>query len=104
MNKIIIALCLLISLPVIGEEKGEGDMSAVIDMMVSAKATGMCGVFSQMVNFQQSTKMAGGDEFIVRFLTTEAGRLGHTLESFMAQCPVVVENYNENMKLLGYEQ
>lgn len=76
----------------------------VIEMMVVAKATGMCGVFSQMANFQQTTKMKGGDEFVVRFLTTEAVRLGHTLESFMAQCPEVVKKYNAYMELLGYEE
>ena len=104
MKIIIFTLSLLISLSVFAKENAKKDMSVVIKMMVTAKATGMCGVFSQMVNFQQATKMPGGDEFLVRFLTTEAVRLGHTLDSFMAQCPVVVKENNANMKLLGFEQ
>ncbi|MCW9025209.1 MAG: hypothetical protein OQK73_11115 [Gammaproteobacteria bacterium] len=80
------------------------DNKAVIEMMVVAKATGMCGVFGQLINFQQTTKMQGGDEFIVRFLKTEAARLGHTLESLTGQCPDVVKKYNSYMKLFGYEQ
>jgi len=104
MKIIIFALSLLVSLPVLAKENADKDMSVVIEMMVVAKATGMCGVFSQMVNFQQATKMTGGDEFIVRFLKTEAVRLGHTLESFMAQCPDIVKKYNANMELLGFEQ
>jgi hypothetical protein len=102
MKKIILALVFLISLPVLAVENDENDMSEIVGMMVVAKATGMCGVFSQMVNFQQTTNMSGGDEFIVRFLTTEAARLGHTLDSFMAQCPSVVEKYNANMKMLDF--
>jgi hypothetical protein len=97
-------LLLWIPFSVSAEDKAEDDMSAVIEMMVVAKATGMCGVFSQMANFQEATKMAGGDEFVVRFIKTEAVRLGHTLESFMAQCPPVIEKYNSTMKLLGYQQ
>lgn len=104
MRIFIFALSLLISLPVLSKEEADTDMSVIIKMMVVAKATGMCGVFTQMVNFQQATKMTGGDEFIVRFLTTEAVRLGHTLDSFMAQCPDVVKKYNANMELLGFEQ
>jgi hypothetical protein len=104
MKKIFLILFFLISLPVLAVENKENDMSEIIGMMVVAKATGMCGVFSQMVSFQQSTKMSGGDEFIVRFLTTEAVRLGYTLDSFMAQCPSVVEKYNANMEMLGFDQ
>ncbi|GAA5446115.1 hypothetical protein Misp06_04324 [Microbulbifer sp. NBRC 101763] len=88
---------------VVAEDKAQDDMSSVIDMMIVAKATGMCGVLSQLINFQQTTKMAGGDEFLVRFLNTEAARLGHTTESMVGQCPAVVEKYNSTMKLLGYE-
>jgi len=104
MKRIIFALSLLISLPALAKDNTENDMSVIIEMMVVAKATGMCGVFSQMVTFQDTTKMAGGGEFIVRFLRTEAVRLGHTLESFMAQCPSLVKKYNSNMKLLGFDQ
>ncbi|MDH5479587.1 MAG: hypothetical protein OEX11_02350 [Nitrosomonas sp.] len=104
MKKIIIAIFLVASFPAIADENTENDMKVVIDMMVVAKAAGMCGVFSQMVNFQKTIKMPGGDEFIVRFLSTEAARLGHTLESFMAQCPQVVEIYDTNMERLGFEQ
>jgi len=104
MRMMIFILTLLTSLPVLAEENSENDMSAVVGMMVVAKATGMCGVFYQMANFQQSTKMDGGDEFVVRFMTTEAARLGYTLEDFMAQCPGIVQKYDANMKLLGFEQ
>lgn len=104
MRTIIFILLLLQALPILANEKPKEDMSLIIDMMIVAKATGMCGTFTQMITFQETTKMTGGDEFIIRFLSTEAVRLGHTLDSFMAQCPNVVKKYNTNMKLLGFEQ
>jgi hypothetical protein len=99
----LLIITILFSSMVASEEKSDDDMSAVIEMMVVAKATGMCGVLSQLVSFQQTTKMSGGDDFVVRFLNTEAARLGHTMESLIGQCPSVVEKYNSTMKLLGYE-
>lgn len=102
MKTIVLFLSLIFSFSVLAEEKE--DMSAVIEMMIVAKATGMCGVFAQMVSFQDATKMPGGDEFIVRFLNTEAARLGQTLEELTGQCPGVVKEYNSTMKLLGFEQ
>ena len=104
--KFIISLTFLIFSSGLWAENKSGESDSanmVIEMMIVAKATGMCGTFSQMANFQQTTKMKGGDEFVVRFITTEATRLGYTLESFMAQCPDLVEKYSAYMKLLGYE-
>ena len=105
MKKLIFFLLAITSLSssVSSQERSSKDYSAIVDMMIAAKATGMCGVFVQMAIFQESTKMPGGDEFIVRFFNTEAVRLGHTLESFTKQCSAVVNEYNSNMKLLGYE-
>lgn len=85
-------------------EEKQNDMSEIIGMMVVAKATGMCGAVSQMINFQQTTKMDGGDEFIMRFLNTEAARLGKTVEAYVGDCPSIVEKYNGYMKLLGFER
>ncbi len=104
MKNIALVILLLIPYNVQAEEVGKEDMSAITDLMIVAKATGMCGVYRQMAIFQESTKMSGGNEFILRFLNTEAARLGHTPESFMQQCAQVTEKYNNSMKLLGFEQ
>ncbi len=85
-------------------EDKQDNMNEIISMMVVAKATGMCGVLSQMINFQETTKMPGGDEFIIRFLNTEAARLGKTVNDYVGECPAIVEKYNGYMELLGYEQ
>jgi len=100
--KILFAVLLLpLSFSAYAEEKDDTDY--LVNLMVTAKATGMCGVFGQMARFQASTKMPGGDEFILRFLNTEAARLGHDAASFMEQCPIVIQRYDETMKILGVE-
>lgn len=49
------------------EETDKNEYGEIVGMMVVAKATGMCGVLSQLIRFQDTTKMKGGDEFIMRF-------------------------------------
>ena len=48
--------------------------------VISAKACGGGGIIRQMALFQESTQMAGGHEFLVRFYQTEAARLGTTAQ------------------------
>lgn len=64
------------------------------DILITAKMTGMCGVIEQMMAFQKATQLEGGDEFIVRFWTTEAARLGWTLEEMVEICNESTENYS----------
>jgi hypothetical protein len=100
MRTLLFFIFLTMSSQIFSQEEDAEDSGPLIDALVTAKATGMCGVFSQMVNFQEATKMPGGDEFIVRFLNTEAARLGHTLETFMQSCITAADNYAATMKTL----
>lgn len=63
-------------------------------MLVIAKYSGGCGILNQMAQFQGTTKMAGGTEFLARFLATEAARLGTTPSEYMARCKTAIETYN----------
>jgi len=81
-----------------GASANEND--GVIEMLIAAKATGMCGTFKQMSIFQESTQMPGGDEFIARFLNTEAARLGMTLPEFLEKCQVATSKYVELINML----
>ncbi len=56
------------------------------EMLAAAKLSGACGIIGQMASFQDSTKMAGGTEFLNRFMTTEAARLGWTLDQYVERC------------------
>ncbi len=71
----------------------EDDVEALGSVITLSKMAGMCGMVRQLAFFQESTKMTGGDEFISRFLTTEAARLGYSLEDFLAKCVEISEEY-----------
>jgi hypothetical protein len=75
----------------------------LLDALVAAKATGMCGAIKQLSAFQESTKMPGGDEFILRFLNTEAARLGRTLPEFLTLCQTAASTYTTLMSSLEAE-
>jgi len=99
MYKSLVVLLLIMPLSTYGEERNNSEYLS--GLLINAKATGMCGVFGQMARFQESTKMPGGDEFIIRFLNTESARLGHTTLSFMKECPKVIKNHAATMKSLN---
>jgi hypothetical protein len=71
-------------------EKSE---ESVLELLVTAKFSGGCGVITQMASFQQSTKMPGGDEFLGRFLNTESARLGMTVKQYLEQCRQSTQMY-----------
>jgi len=104
MLKSFVFLFLLFPFIASAEESDKESESQLVSMMVVAKATGMCGVLSQLVRFQETTKMKGGDEFIMRFLNTEAARLGHTVESYIGQCPSIIKKYKGYMELIGFKE
>lgn len=90
MKKIIILLILLFPCVAYSQSK---DVESLQELMAVTKMAGMCGVLSQMARFQETTQMKGGDEFIVRFTTTEAARLGFTLEDFLDKCVYFTKLY-----------
>jgi len=79
------------------------DNDPLIDLLIVAKATGMCGTIKQLTAFQESTKMPGGDEFILRFVNTEAARLGKTVPQFLSECQSSVGIYTKTMQSLGFD-
>ena len=76
----------------------------LVDLLIFAKATGMCGTIKQMVVFQEITKMPGGDEFIMRFLNTEMARLDKTLPQFLKECEFSISEYTNAMKSLELDK
>lgn len=94
MKRINIIIISLLLTPLSFADTGSDDL---IDILVIAKSTGMCGTFKQLSAFQESTKMPGGDEFILRFLNTESARLGKTLPELLKQCQTSVKMYNDIM-------
>ena len=60
MLKRILFILLFFPLLLNAEENNKNEYGEIIGMMVVAKATGMCGVLSQLVRFQDTTKMKNG--------------------------------------------
>jgi len=76
----------------------------LINLLIASKATGMCGTLKQLVAFQASTQMTGGDEFLTRITNTEAARLGKTLPDLLSECDASVAIYTRTMEALGFDQ
>jgi hypothetical protein len=49
------------------------DISAQ-EIMAVGKMTGACGILDSMINFQKTTRMEGGEAFVLRFWEVEAAR------------------------------
>lgn len=62
--------------------------------LATAKIAGACGVLNSMINFQKTTRMQGGDEFVSRFWAVEAARLGMSVEQMSKQCDSAVGLYD----------
>lgn len=106
MKRIILALTILALTSTSGmaqeKEQHIDVMSNTIATFVAiAKATGMCGVFDQMSRFQKTTKMPGGQKFIIRFFSTEAARLGKTTQEMIDFCASVPIKYEAWKKAFG---
>lgn len=57
--------------------------------------TGACGILDSMVQFQKTTRMDGGDAFVLRFWQVEATRLGMSVEQLSEQCNQSVSAYDK---------
>ncbi len=73
----------------------QDDETRVMEMLMNAKFAGTCGALTQMLDFQKSTAMPGGEDFVVRFWQEETARLGMTPDQFAGRCKEVVTEYEE---------
>ena len=64
------------------------------ELLSIGKLSGACGIFKLQIEFQENTKLEGGEKFIERFWTTEAARLGKSLEGYAAACHQAVSGYS----------
>ncbi|MFG0356766.1 hypothetical protein [Pseudomonas sp. zbq_11] len=60
----------------------------------SAKIAGSCSLLIQMTNFQEATKMPGGDEFLARFYGMELARLGMSSAQYTKMCADAARVFN----------
>ncbi len=74
------------------------DLDTVQGVLALSKFTGTCGILDSMISFQNATQMPGGDEFVSRFWTTEATRLGISMQQYIDRCNESVDMYNKIWK------
>jgi hypothetical protein len=103
MHKILfLTLTLIFSIPVLSNE--EKDPSEFVrGLMVVGKMSGACGIFNLQIQFQENTGLDGGDNFVERFWSAEAARLGMTLEDYANQCHDTLEKYASYSKMFSSE-
>ena len=70
----------------------QGQLS-IQEVLATAKIAGACGILDSQVQYQKATKLDGGDAFVFRFWSTEATRLGKTLEEYSTQCNQAISAY-----------
>ncbi len=77
-----------------GNAKAEEKIPTIGNLMMLSKVVGMCGVLIQMARFQDTTKMVGGEKFVVRFAQTESARLGVSVATLMSRCNEYTKSYD----------
>ncbi len=66
-----------------------------------AKMAGACGILDSMIQLQKTTKLPGGDDFVVRLWSTEAARLGLTVQQLSNTCSRTVATYDRLWSTAG---
>lgn len=83
----------LSSMTLANDEKENSDFA--LGMLATGKLSGGCGIFKLQIVFQENTGLPGGNDFIARFWTTEAARLGMSLKEYAEACHKAIENYKK---------
>ena len=96
-----VLLCFILALGLASDNYAidEPSDSYLVALLQAAKVSGMCGVFYQMGKFQDVTQLPGGDEFILRFIRTEATRLGVSIDAFFYNCDVATQAYKDGVQI-----
>ena len=63
-------------------------------ILAIGKMTGACGIMNSMIQVQESTRMEGGEAFLLRFWEVEAARLGMSLEELSGKCNQSISAYD----------
>ena len=74
--------------------RAQNELSAQ-GILATAKFSGACGILDSMINFQKTTRMAGGDELVARFWALEATRLGLSVKEMSDRCDQSIIAYDK---------
>jgi hypothetical protein len=97
MRRVLLAVAVMVaSNPSQAQKKEENLLHT---LLVVGKGSGACGILTLQIQFQEGTKMSGGNEFVGRFWTTEAARLGMTLDQYGKFCAKTLDAYDTYWKM-----
>lgn len=88
---LLISFCLVATL--VAPSRAADDLSAQ-GLLSVAKMAGACGILDSMIQLQKTTQLPGGDEFVTRFWSVEAARLGYSVQQLSDTCNKSVAAYN----------
>jgi len=71
---------------------------SALELLATAKITGACGILDSLIYFQKTTKLNGGDDFVTRFWSFEAARMGKSVEELSTACNQAVTVYDTYWK------
>ena len=95
MKNMICAVMVLLPMTLAGSVATANDELTLQGMLATAKIAGACGIMDSMIDLQRTTKLAGGDEFVTRFWSVEAARLGLTVEQLSDRCTKAIAGYDK---------
>jgi len=87
-SQLVLAVCLSTT------SYADSDLSTQ-ELLAIAKISGACGILQSMSAFQNSTQMSGGDEFLIRYWSTEAARVGKTPDQYILECNQYIDLYEK---------
>lgn len=102
--KYLLLLILIVNAGWSTDNSEQNDYDTTLILLAQAKMAGVCGTIKQMALFQESTKMAGGDEFLARYINTEMARLNLTSETFLKLCKQSVQTYEQTVNTMEQMQ
>jgi hypothetical protein len=94
MSKLLVVLPLL-TIPLSVSHSDQESQGSGQEVLAVAKIAGACGILDSIIHFQKTTRMPGGDEFVSRFWSTEAARMGMSVEQLSQRCDRAVTMYDQ---------
>lgn len=98
--------CLFIFLIALSLNISDAYAGAQLDsegILAIAKVAGACGIMHEMIDFQEKTKLKGGNEFVSRFWKMESARRGMSEQEVFNQCDFAINSYEKFKKSLEKE-
>lgn len=87
----IFIIVIVFASPQVYSDSGEDPVKSLLTIGLMS---GTCIVYEDMIAYQKTAKLEGGDEFILRFWSAELAKTGrNSLEEFLSECKVVYETH-----------